>query len=30
LETENLAWKLALVVGGLAGQPLLDTYQAER
>ena len=29
-DAENLAWKLALVVGGLADQPLLDTYQAER
>jgi 2,4-dichlorophenol 6-monooxygenase len=26
----NLAWKLALVVGGHAGEPLLDTYTAER
>jgi 2-polyprenyl-6-methoxyphenol hydroxylase-like FAD-dependent oxidoreductase len=26
----NLAWKLALVERGIAGDPLLDTYQAER
>lgn len=26
----NLAWKLALVVGGSAGEALLDTYTAER
>ncbi len=26
----NLAWKLALVVGGHAGEALLDTYDAER
>ncbi len=26
----NLAWKLALVLGGKAGAPLLDTYDAER
>ena len=26
----NLAWKLALVVGGEAGEELLDTYAAER
>lgn len=26
----NLAWKLALVVRGLADEPLLDSYQAER
>ncbi|MGE9296525.1 MAG: FAD-dependent monooxygenase, partial [Puniceicoccales bacterium] len=26
----NLAWKLAAVVNGLAGEALLDTYQAER
>jgi 2-polyprenyl-6-methoxyphenol hydroxylase-like FAD-dependent oxidoreductase len=26
----NLAWKLALVLKGVAGAPLLDTYQAER
>jgi hypothetical protein len=26
----NLAWKLALVVSGRAGEPLLDTYAAER
>ena len=26
----NLAWKLALVLGGRAGQELLDTYSAER
>ena len=29
-DAENLAWKLALIVRGLAGEPLLDTYQAER
>jgi 2-polyprenyl-6-methoxyphenol hydroxylase-like FAD-dependent oxidoreductase len=29
-DAENLAWKLALVVTGLAGDGLLDTYQAER
>ncbi|MFF0862063.1 FAD-dependent monooxygenase [Nonomuraea sp. NPDC003560] len=29
-DAENLAWKLALVTRGLAGQRLLDTYQAER
>lgn len=29
-DAENLAWKLALVVRRLAGEPLLDTYQAER
>ncbi|MEO3871007.1 FAD-dependent oxidoreductase [Nonomuraea sp. B12E4] len=29
-DAENLAWKLALVVQGRAGQALLDTYQAER
>ncbi len=29
-DAENLAWKLALVVRGLAGEPLLDTYEAER
>jgi hypothetical protein len=29
-DAENLAWKLALVVRGLAGDSLLDTYQAER
>ncbi|MEO3803379.1 FAD-dependent monooxygenase [Nonomuraea sp. B1E8] len=29
-DAENLAWKLALVVRGKAGQPLLDTYAAER
>lgn len=29
-DAENLAWKLALVVHGHAGEPLLDTYQAER
>jgi 2-polyprenyl-6-methoxyphenol hydroxylase-like FAD-dependent oxidoreductase len=29
-DAENLAWKLALVVRGRAGQRLLDTYQAER
>ena len=26
----NLAWKLAFVLGGLAGDELLDTYEAER
>ncbi|MFO7561604.1 MAG: FAD-dependent monooxygenase [Enhygromyxa sp.] len=26
----NLAWKLALVLGGRAGEPLLDSYHAER
>ncbi|MET7338010.1 FAD-dependent oxidoreductase [Nonomuraea sp. NPDC005650] len=29
-DSENLAWKLALVVRGLAAERLLDTYQAER
>ncbi|MPZ85349.1 MAG: NAD(P)-binding protein [Actinophytocola sp.] len=29
-DAENLAWKLALVLRGRAGEPLLDTYQAER
>lgn len=29
-DAENLAWKLALVVRDLAGEALLDTYQAER
>lgn len=29
-DAENLAWKLALVVNGSAGDRLLDTYQAER
>lgn len=29
-DAENLAWKLALVVGGHAGPGLLDTYDAER
>jgi 2-polyprenyl-6-methoxyphenol hydroxylase-like FAD-dependent oxidoreductase len=29
-DTENLAWKLALVVSGRADQSLLDTYEAER
>ena len=29
-DAENLAWKLALVVTGRAGDSLLDTYQAER
>lgn len=29
-DAENLAWKLALVVAGRAGDPLLDSYQAER
>ncbi len=26
----NLAWKLALVVNGKAGEALLDSYQQER
>ena len=26
----NLAWKLALVIGGRAGEALLDSYEAER
>src|SRR5690606_6826170 len=29
-DAENLAWKLALVVRGMAGEAPLDTYQAER
>ncbi len=29
-DAENLAWKLALVVRGVAGESLLDTYQDER
>ncbi|MCO1658858.1 FAD-dependent monooxygenase [Pseudonocardia sp. S2-4] len=29
-DAENLAWKLALVVRGRAGEALMDTYQAER
>lgn len=29
-DAENLAWKLALVVRGRAGDALLDTYEAER
>lgn len=29
-DAENLAWKLALVVRGLAADALLDTYEAER
>ena len=29
-DANNLAWKLALVVKGLAGESLLDTYQVER
>ena len=29
-DAENLAWKLALVVGGRADASLLDTYAAER
>jgi 4,5-epoxidase len=29
-DAENLAWKLAMVVGGRAGDALLDTYSAER
>ncbi|WHT22597.1 FAD-dependent monooxygenase [Crossiella sp. CA-258035] len=29
-DAENLAWKLAAVVLGRAGEPLLDTYLAER
>lgn len=29
-DVANLAWKLPLVVGGLADQTLLDTYQPER
>jgi 4,5-epoxidase len=30
LDADNLAWKLATVVTGRAGDRLLDTYQAER
>ncbi|WAB80834.1 FAD-dependent monooxygenase [Microcella daejeonensis] len=29
-DSYNLAWKLAYVIKGLAGQSLLDSYQAER
>ncbi|HEU5267614.1 MAG TPA: FAD-dependent monooxygenase [Jatrophihabitans sp.] len=29
-DVSNLAWKLHLVIAGLAGPELLDTYQAER
>lgn len=29
-DAENLAWKLALVATGRAGEALLDTYEAER
>jgi 4,5-epoxidase len=29
-DAENLAWKLALVATGRAGEDLLDTYEAER
>jgi 3-(3-hydroxy-phenyl)propionate hydroxylase len=29
-DADNLAWKLALVVRGLAGERLLDSYDAER
>lgn len=29
-DAENLAWKLGLVVRGVAGEPLLETYEAER
>jgi 3-(3-hydroxy-phenyl)propionate hydroxylase len=29
-DATNLAWKLALVTGGTAPEPLLDTYQDER
>ena len=29
-DAENLAWKLALVETGRAGEALLDTYEAER
>ena len=29
-DAENLAWKLALVVHGRAGDALIDTYEAER
>jgi 4,5-epoxidase len=30
MDAANLAWKLALVVGGHAGDSLLDTYEMER
>jgi 2-polyprenyl-6-methoxyphenol hydroxylase-like FAD-dependent oxidoreductase len=30
LDARNLAWKLAAVIHGEAGTPLLDTYEAER
>ncbi|MFF7134444.1 FAD-dependent monooxygenase [Streptomyces sp. SAI-149] len=29
-DAHNLAWKLAAVLGGWAGEPLLDSYDAER
>ncbi|MER7768411.1 FAD-dependent monooxygenase [Kitasatospora sp. NPDC096140] len=29
-DADNLAWKLAAVVGGTAGEALLDSYEAER
>ncbi len=29
-DAENLAWKLALIISGRAGDGLLDTYEAER
>ena len=29
-DAHNLAWKLAAVLGGRAGDSLLETYQAER
>ena len=29
-DAHNLAWKLALVLGGVAGPTLLDSYEAER
>ena len=29
-DASNLAWKLEMVVAGTAGDPLLDTYEAER
>jgi len=29
-DAHNLAWKLALVVGGRAGEELLDSYESER
>ena len=29
-DIDNLAWKLAAVIDGRAGEPLLDSYQAER